>query len=212
MSNLIREIEDELQADKLAALWKNFQTPIIVGVAALVLGTAGLSFWNSHQNKQHEMQTAALIQALDNKDISKALSEIPAAQKSSISDLMTAAALAKTDMPKAIALYADIETNSSLPRIVRERATLDKLWLQLRDPKQIKIDEAMKQLSDIRASKKSTFVAEANFLSGFLAQTIQKNDADARRFYKAVSDDMTAPDSLRNRALSLSTSLLSPVP
>lgn len=212
MSNLIREIEDELQADKLAALWKNFQTPIIVGVAALVLGTAGLSFWNSYQNKQHEMQTAALIQALDNKDISKALSEIPAAQKSSISDLMTAAALAKTDMPKAIALYADIETNSSLPRIVRERATLDKLWLQLRDPKQIKIDEAMKQLGDIRASKKSTFVAEANFLSGFLAQTIQKNDADARRFYKAVSDDMTAPDSLRNRALSLSTSLLSPVP
>ncbi len=212
MSDIIREIEEELQADKFAAFLKSFQTPILVGVIALVVGTGGFSLWNSYQTKLHEQQTASLITALDQKDIAGALNKIPADQKSSVAHLIEASHLAKTDITKAIALYNATENDSSLPRDVRDRAALDKIWLQLRDTKQLKIDDAMAALKNIRDSKKSIFVAEANFLSGFLAQTIQKNDADARRFYKAVSDDMTAPDSLRNRALSLSTSLLSPVP
>jgi hypothetical protein len=205
MSDIIREIEEELQADKFASFLKSFQTPILVGVTALIVGTGGLSFWNSHQTKLHEQQTASLITALDQKDIAGALIQIPADQKSSVAHLIEASHLAKTDITKAITLYDTTANDSSLPRDVRDRAILDKIWLQLRDTKQLKIDDAMAELKNIRSNKKSIFVAEANFLSGFLAQTIQKNNKDAKVFFDAVVNDISAPDSLKARAQSLST-------
>ncbi len=204
MSDIIREIEEELQADKFAAFLKSFQTPILVGVTALVVGTGGFSFWNAHKTTLHEQQTASLITALDQKDIAGALTKIPADQQSSVANLMAAANLAKTDIAKAISLLDQTANDSSLPRTVRDRAALDKIWLQLRDTKQLKIDEAMATLKNIRESKKSIFVAEANFLSGFLAQTIQKNNKDAKVFFDAVVNDVSAPDSLKARAQSLS--------
>ncbi len=212
MSDLIREIEEELQADKFAAFLKSFQTPLLVGVTALVVGTGGFSFWNGHQKTLHEQQTASLITALDQKDIAGALVKIPADQKSSVAHLMEASHIAKTDIVKAIALYQTTANDSSLPRTVRDRATLDKIWLQLRDTKQLKIDDAMTELKNIRGNKKSIFVAEANFLSGFLAQTIQKNNKDALSFFDAVVNDISAPDSLKARAQSLSTSLSTSAP
>ena len=203
MSNLIREIEDELQADRLAALWRKFHTPIIVGAATLILGTAGFTFWNGHQADLHEQQTASLITALDQKDMNDAFSKIPASQKSSIESLIAASVMAKTDVTKAIALYTETANNTSLPALVRDRATLDKLWLQLRDVKQVNVNETMGALAKIRESKKATFTAEANFLSGFLAQNVQKNNVDAKKFYNAVIFDAAAPESLKSRAQSL---------
>ena len=203
MSNLIREIEDELQADKLAALWQKFQTPILVGAGVLVAGTAGFTVWNSHEATVHQQQTASLITALDQKDMNDAFSKIPDAQKSSIEPLLAASTMAKKDITKAIGIYDVASKDKSLPRIVRDRATLDKLWLQLRDTKTIKVDEAMNELKDLRDARQANFLAEANFLSGFLAQNIQNNNPDAKKFYNAVIYDETAPDSLKSRAQSL---------
>lgn len=203
MSDLLREINDELKADKLHAFWREFQVPLIAGVAALLLGVAGFNFWNHKQFEEKAASTSSVITALDQKDSSAALLKESGAEGSSPIMLMLAAGeAAKTDSAKAIILYQRVIENKKTPDIMRKRAMLDSVLLGLNNPKNLAADKALADLKTI-IDDNDMFVAEAHLLSGLIVKNLQKKPAESEAHFKAVVDDKFAPESLKERAKAL---------
>ena len=93
MSDLMNEIKQELKAETYAALWKKYQNPIYSGVLAILVVTAGISFWNRYQEGRRQEVAATYfnaLQALDHKNQKIALNlldEIPAQNRGAYKDL-----------------------------------------------------------------------------------------------------------------------------
>lgn len=203
MSDLLREINDELKADKLHAFWREFQVPLITGVVALLLGVAGFNFWNHKQFEEKAASTSSVITALDQKDSSAALLKESGAEESPPIMLMLAAGeAAKTDSAKAITLYQRVIENKKTPDIMRKRAMLDSVLLGLNNPKNLAADKALADLKTI-IDDNDMFVAEAHLLSGLIVKNLQKKPAESEAHFKAVVDDKFAPESLKERAKAL---------
>jgi hypothetical protein len=203
MSDLLREINDELKADKLHAFWREFQVPLITGVVALLLGVAGFNFWNHKQFEEKAASTSSVITALDQKDSSAALLKESGAEESPPIMLMLAAGeAAKTDSAKAITLYQRVIENKKTPDIMRKRAMLDSVLLGLNNPKNLAADKALADLKTI-IDDNDMFVAEAHLLSGLIVKNLQKKPTESEAHFKAVVDDKFAPESLKERAKAL---------
>jgi hypothetical protein len=200
MSDLVREIEEELKADKLSALWKEFQIPIIAGVTALILGTAGYSVWNNHVYDQNAKATAAIINALDTASPSSALLSVTDKKDHSVAaTMMAASSIANTDSKKAIELYAQVIANNSAPQMLRHRAILDRVMLQMNDLKTLNVTETFKDLDEV-AKTETLFAGEANLLKGLISDTVLKKPLEAQQYFQAVIDNKFTPQSLKERA------------
>lgn len=57
MSDIFKEVEEEVRRDQLLALWKKYRVLIIVVVLAVVLGVAGFQGWTAYV--QHQRTQAA---------------------------------------------------------------------------------------------------------------------------------------------------------
>lgn len=68
MSELIRELEEDIRRDQLRDAWKRYGWIIISLCVILVAGTAGSVGWKSYRAAQGEKYTAQLIAAASEKD------------------------------------------------------------------------------------------------------------------------------------------------
>lgn len=69
---LLREVEEDIRRERLEKLWKRYRAPVLTAVAVLVLGTAGASFWQDHQQKkagEAMQQLAQGVQAFEKGDM-----------------------------------------------------------------------------------------------------------------------------------------------
>ena len=55
MSDIFREVEEEVRRDKAAEIWKKYGKLFILAAVLLVAGTAGWSAWQQYQRKQAEL-------------------------------------------------------------------------------------------------------------------------------------------------------------
>lgn len=66
MSDLLREVDDVMRQERLALIWKEYGNTIIVVLIAIILGTAGGSFyksWNADVQTHQTNQVLDLIEA-----------------------------------------------------------------------------------------------------------------------------------------------------
>lgn len=126
----IREVDEELQRDRMATLWKRFG-PIVVGaVLVIVLATAGKVGWDAWQVRQLEQQGAAFAAAeaaLGRNDASVAADQFAGLAASQHGD---AAALAKLREAEARIAGGDADAGLAL---LDELAGTDQIDPILRD-------------------------------------------------------------------------------
>lgn len=203
MSDLLREINDEMKAEKLQALWREFQMPIITGLVVFLLGVAGFTYWNHKQYETNAAATSLIITALDQKDQSAALVKAAGdATASPIMLMLAATEAAKTDSAKAISIYQSVIAHKDTPDILKSRAILDSILLQLNEPKKLVSDKTLADLKTI-IDNNDMFTAEAHLLSGLIQKDILQKPSAAKVHFKAVVDDVVAPSSLKERAKAL---------
>jgi hypothetical protein len=63
MSDIFREVDEELRRDQFARLWKRYGTAIIAVAVAIVAATAGVVAWNNWRQANAEAETARLVAA-----------------------------------------------------------------------------------------------------------------------------------------------------
>jgi hypothetical protein len=213
VSDIFREIEDELRRDNLLKLWQRYGK-YVIAVAVLVVAIAGLIVaWRDHQASERRAQGARYSNALElvreGKDGDAAKRFAVLAREGGGYGLLAAfeeaEMLAKSgDRKAAIAAYDQLAGGSGADPEFRDLAVLLSVMHGLPDgdPK-----AAVERLQPLTASGNPW---RASALDLTAAAKLKAGDrGGALEIYKQLADDLSASQGLRARAAEMAAALKS---
>src|SRR6202521_4200621 len=139
MSDVFREVDEDLRREQLQRLWDRF-APYILGLAVLiVLAVSGYKLWEYWQNHQAEASSDRFIAAMDLADTGKTADSIAALQALAIDGSGGYPALARFliasektdtgDTTGAVADYDALAARTDVPVDIRNMARLRAAFL-----------------------------------------------------------------------------------
>lgn len=211
MSDIFREIEDELRRDNLVKLWHRYGRYVIVAVVVIFAAGAGFAAWRQHAESERKAISTRYFGALSaigagkDADATKMFADL--AQTGGGYALLArfeqAGLLIKSgDTKGAIAIYDAIAKSSGVDPEFRDLAVLLAAMHQLpdTDPKTV-----IAQLAPLTESGKPW---RASALEMTAAADLKAGDKPAAlKIYKQLADDLSAPEGLRSRAAELAAAL-----
>jgi hypothetical protein len=214
MSDIFREIDEELRRDNFAKLWERYGQYVVGLAVIIVLATAGTVGWREYQarvQRAESIRYAAAVELAQKNDLARAADDFAALARTSgggqatLARLQEAALRARTgDEAAAIAAYKAIAADSSVDTVYRDLATLLAALHEMHsgDPKAI-IGEIAGLTGPGNPWRPSALEITA------LAHLRAGERNEARDIYKGLADDLTAPQGLRARAAEMSAALSS---
>ncbi|KAA0581329.1 tetratricopeptide repeat protein [Azospirillum sp. B21] len=209
MSDIFREVDEDLRRDRAEHLFKKYGGAMIAAVVLIVAGTGGYSFWRHWQAQKKEEQTAALVTAIaqsaqgPEKGVEALAAFAGSANPSlaAIAQFNAAALMIRQGKPaEAATVYDGIAGNGSVPAEYRDLATLLAVMQRTDggDPAQLTA-----KLQPLTADG-SPWRFTARELTAVLA--VRAGDTEkARTLFKQLADDQQAPSGVRSRAADLAT-------
>jgi len=213
MTDIFREVDEELRRDRLEKLWKRYGTLLVVAVLAAVLGTAGFVAWRDWQHTKAETETARLAEALrlaqgsgaqaaNNLAAADALSAFAGqtdAGPGTLARFYAAGLRAREGKTaEAVAIYDELAQSGSLAQAYRDLATVLSVMhqIQIGDPGQLRT-----RLQPLAADA-SPWRHSARELTALL--DLRTGDrAAAGKLFSQLAADPAAPAGVRNRATEL---------
>jgi hypothetical protein len=204
LTEIFREIDEELRYEKLQRLWRRYRVVIIALVAGLILGTAGYVGWKDYAEKQAQERARAFAAALDaaaQPDDAAALAALDAVAAGSdgyaaLARLQKAAVeLRSGNTAGAVAVYESLAADTSVEATFRDLAVV---LLAVNSLDTGEPDEIIARLAPLTADS-NAWRHSARELTALLM--LRKGDtAGARDLLTALSADVAAPAGLRQRA------------
>lgn len=212
MSDIFREIDEELRRDNLGKLWARYGAYIIGLAILVVVATAAVVGWREYQARAQRAESVRYAAALDlarKNQIAQAadafslLAREAGAGQATLARLQEAQLRAKSgDEQAAIGAYKALAQDASADPIYRDLATLLAALHELNsaDPKAV-IAEVEPLTAPGNAWRPSALEVTA------LANLRAGDRAKARDIYKSLADDLKAPQGLRARAAEMTAAL-----
>ncbi|MFV3126041.1 tetratricopeptide repeat protein [Niveispirillum sp. KHB5.9] len=213
MSDIFREVDEDLRRDQIMKFWKRYGGLVIAAAILVVAATAGNVGWKHWRTTRMEERTAVLSEALaklrpadentqpDTKGAAEALAAASAKLGAGHADLarLYEAGLRARDGQRddAVKLYDQVAGTAGADPMLRDLATLLSVQLQLDTGDAAALRGRLAPLLKAGAWK-----ASATEASGLLAARAGDN-AGAAALFKELSEDATAPQGLRARATEL---------
>lgn len=205
MSEIFREIDEELRRDNLVKLWQDYGKYLIGLAVVVVVVTAGVVEWRAYQLKERQDEgvryAAALELAQKGKDAEAAdgftqIAREASAGRAVLARLEEAALRAKAgERDKAVAVYDALAQDTSVAQAYRDLALLLSARYSFDAAEPSAIIARLKPLTDAANPWHATAIeltAAAQLKAG--------NKQDALASYKRLADDLDAPQGLRTRA------------
>jgi len=204
MSDIFREVDEDVRRDQAVEFWKKYQNVIIALVALILIATAGWRFYDWRRIQAAEAAGARFEDALalekDGKNgeadaaFAKLSAEAPTGY-AALARLADAAALARTDPNRAIAAYDALSDDSTIGALFREAARLRAAILRLDNGQAEKAKAALEGL----AAPTGAFRSTARELLG--AAALAAGDFDgAGKWLDMIAADPDAPAGARQNA------------
>ena len=213
MSDIFREIDEELRRDNLLKLWKQYGKYVVAAVVLALVIAGAIVAWREHAAAQRRAESAkyssALAFARAGKDADAAKAFAALAKEGGGYGVLAAFAdaeiLAKSgDQKAAAAEYERLASNAGLDPAFRDLATLLAISHGFADMDPKTVVERLKPLT----ASGNPWRASALDLTA--AAKLKEGDRDgALAIYKQLADDLTAPQGLRARAAELAAALTS---
>lgn len=128
MSDIFREVDEALQQEKLAKIWKTYGPVLVLAGVTLILATAGFSAYRHWDGSADRRETGELISAVESDNAAAALEKAASDTRDGHKAiaLMNAAGKEADDkkFAKAATLYKDVSKDSSAPSELRDLATI----------------------------------------------------------------------------------------
>ena len=206
MSDIIREVDEELRRENWEILWKKYGKFAIAAAMALILGTAGVVGWREYDRSQREGAGdafGAVIADVENtKEPDRAADMLAAYIPGAPDGYATLARLREAKLRAdaggvevAIGLYDGIAGDDTVEPLFRDLAALYSVRMQIDSGDPVSLDKRLSPL----AVEGSPWRYTARELQAVLALNGGDRTA-AREIFTRLADDMAAPDSLRTRA------------
>lgn len=205
--NILKEVDDALRVEKAKKFWNDNKTALIIFAAALVLGTAAQSAWNSYQRDNAEKSTLQFLDALKGQEPLAALQKLSAEKKGSGSALagLSAASIAtqKKDWAGAITLYEQVIGTSSAPDTYRDLAIVQLAALKIDHDEKAVAEDLLNLIAPVIKNKKSAWNSRAIFLSAIIKADKQKNFKSAHDDLQLLMADPSLPPSFAEQVKAL---------
>lgn len=212
MSDIFREIEEDLHRDRYKKLWAKYGNVVIAAAVGLVFATGAWEAWKTYKVRrdqafgQRYAEALRLAQAGHTTEASAAfaqLAEQAGAGYTALARLQEAALLAKAgNADGAVAVYDKLAADGSVDRPYRDLATLLAILhgIDKGDPAAL-----ARRLEPLTAAA-SPWRHSALELSAILAERMG-DKARAEQLYAQLADDGTAPADIRARAAEMLAAL-----
>lgn len=212
MSDLFREIEEDLQRDRYKKLWSKYGSVVIAAAIGLVIATGAWQGWKAYALRrdqtfgQRYAEALRLAQAGNTAEASAAfakLAEDAGAGYAALARLQEAALLAKEgNVDGAVAVYDKLAGDGSVDRAYRDLATLLAVLhgADRGDPAAL-----ARRLEPLTAAA-NPWRHSALELTAILAERMG-DKARAEQLYTQLADDATAPADIRARAAEMLAAL-----
>ncbi len=213
MSDIFREIDEELRRDNLLKLWSRYSRYIVALVVLVLIVAGGIVAWRDHQLSERRAQSTryagALSLAREGKDAEAAKVFAAIAQEgggyADLASFEEAELLAKSgDRKGAVAAYDRIAGESELDPAFRDLAVLLSVMHGLSEAEpQATID----RLAPMTAAGKLWRFTALELTAAARLKLGDKSGALA--LLKSLADDLSAPQGLRSRAAEMAAALAS---
>lgn len=212
MSDIFREVDEDVRKERYGKLWKKFGRYLIAGVAAIVLGTVAVVAWTTYQKsvKDDRGDRFAAAMALARGGSSgqaaasfAALADDAGGGLGALARLQEAAALIEAgDRAAAVAAYDRLAEDGSSDRLLRDMARLLAAMHSLDNASTEELTDRLAPL--VRDDNPYRYSArEMQALVSYRAGDVTGALSELR----ALADDPDAPPGLRQRAAELITAL-----
>jgi hypothetical protein len=203
--NIFHEIDEDLERQRLEALWKRYGGFVLAAALVAVIATGAITFWHSYRDSRDQAATAMLVQ-LENStdgdthkqvDALKAFADKnPGASQAAFAQFHAAKlAMSLGDKDKALQIYNDIAQNSAIDKAFRQLADLLAVRTQMDSADPAMLSQRLEPLTAEGAPYRFT----AMEYQGYLA--LKVNDkVKARTLFTELAQNATVPHSLAQRA------------
>ena len=203
MSDIFREVEEDVRKERLEKLWKQYGDYVIAGAAVIVVGVGGFKLWQHYEAQQQMKASAAYVvaqQLSESGRTDQAAQDFAAIAKHAPSGYAITAKLAEADAllasgktNEAVALYKSIaEKNSKdLGDVARIRAA----WALADSASKSDLQALLAPLNNAKSSWRfmaREILAYYDFRSGAMKQSQSE--------YDGLANDPDTPSVLRQRA------------
>jgi hypothetical protein len=204
MSDIFREVDEDVRRDQALEFWKKYQNYIVAVVVLVLLATAGWRVYEWRRTAAAEAAGAKFEDAVEldragktaeaSAAFAKLASDAPAGYVA-LARLADAATLSKTDPARAIDAYDGLAADASLGALFREAARFRSAILRLDNGQADKAQAALEQLADPSG-------AFRNSAREILAATaLAAGDFDkANHWLELILADPEAPQAARQNA------------
>ncbi len=208
MSDIFREVEEDVRRERLEKLWKQYGDYIIAGAAVLILGIAGYKVWQHYELQQQQKASAAYTAAVK---LSEGGNSVEAAETfakiahDAPSGYAAAARLSEADAllamgrtNDAIALYKSIaeKNKTALGDVARMRAA----WAMADTASKADLQNMLAPLNDGKSSWRfmaREILAYSDYRDGAAKQALGE--------YELLAAEPDAPSALRQRATAMAS-------
>lgn len=211
VSDLFREVDEELRRDRAVELWKRYGSYVLGAAVALVVGTGAYVAWRDYNRNQAEMFgerffAAASQSSQSGGDKAATFDEFARSAPSgyaALARLREAALRAEAgDADAALKIYDQLADDGGAPQEFRDVA---KLLAALHRVARIEPGELDRQLAPLRASDSPWRFSAMEIAA--LAVARAGDAGKARELYAQIADDPAAPAGLRARAAEMIATL-----
>lgn len=209
MSDIFREVDEEVRRDQLKKLWERYGIYIVALAVLIVAGVGGwrgYEWWETKQAAENGTafeSAIVLIEQGKNQEAEAALAKIAKEGTSTyrtLAKLREAAVLARRDPKAAVAMYDSIAADSSVGQVQQDLAAVRAGYILVDSGS---YDDVRKRLEPLTASNRA-FRHSARALLALAAW--RANDAAAvRRWSDMVAADTETPVNIRGQVEMLIT-------
>ncbi|HJY50259.1 MAG TPA: tetratricopeptide repeat protein, partial [Stellaceae bacterium] len=213
VSEIFREIDEELRRDNLLKLWSRYGRHIVVLVVLVLVAAGSIVAWRDHQRSERRAQSMRYSSALslvrDGKaaEAAKVFAVIApeGGGYATLASFEEAELLAKSgDRKGAAAAYDRIAETGGLDPVFRQLATLLSVMQGLPDTDPHSVIDRLAPMTSPGNPWRSTA------LELTAAARLQAGDkSGALEVYKTLADDLGAPQGTRARAAEMAAALAS---
>jgi len=203
--NLFEEIQEDLQRQKMEALWKKYGPLVLAAAVAIVIATAGITSWRSWKKDHNQEATSTLIELMNqsNADATKQVTVLEefatknhGASQATFALLRAAAEAAKEGkLDKALAIYDDVAGDGKTDPAFRQLADLLAVQAQMDKGNAVLLERRLQPLLADNAPWRYSAMEDEGYLA------LRDGDkAKAQQIFTELSQDASAPQSLSLRA------------
>lgn len=210
MSDIFREVEEEVRRERYAQLWKKYGDVVIAAAALLILAAAGFQVWRYYDHRAREQasqQYQAAQALLDSNQADKAATAFAKLADSApdgyavLARLQNAGALeAAGNTKEAIALYKKVAAGDD--PLLAAVARLREAWALVETKPRLEIETLLAPLTDPTSEWRYSareILAYADYRAG--------KSAAAQKEYETLAAETGAPIGVRQRANAMATFL-----